>query len=320
MTDWFEALKLTGGLVYLLIGGDLLVRGAISFSHRTRIPEAVVGLTIVAIGTSAPELFVSVYAALAGHSAIAIGNVVGSNVANVLLVLGVPALIYPIATKEETRLRREASYMVGVTILFVVLCFFPPFDRYDGVAMLAVLAFGLWMTYDAHTAAAPFGGKDEDGTLEAALGLPDRPWVICLFLLLGIVMLPLGADLTVDSAAALAGRFGVGEAVIGASLIAIGTSLPELSTTIIAALHRRASIALGNVIGSNVLNILAIMGITSLVADVPVPPAFLVTDLWVMSAASLLLWLIVLRGWPIARALGAGLLTSYAVYLALLYT
>jgi len=318
MNDWHEALKLTGGLVYLLVGGDLLVRGAMGFSARTRIPEAVVGLTIVALGTSAPELFVSVFAALAGHSEIAIGNVVGSNVANVLLVLGIPALIYPIATAQEVGLRRDGAYMVAITVLFVALCFFPPFDRVDGFAMIAILTIGLAVMYKAHGSNSALTGEmDAD---DSDISLPDRVWVISLFLILGIVMLPLGASLTVESAGLIALRLGVEEEVIAASLIAIGTSLPELSTTVIAALHGRSSIALGNVIGSNVLNILAIMGITSLVASIPVPHDFIAMDVWVMLAAAILLWVIVLRGWTIGRTTGIGLLAAYAAYLLALYT
>jgi cation:H+ antiporter len=315
MTAWLDGLKLTGGLVYLLLGGDLLVRGAIGFSSRTRIPEAVVGLTIVALGTSAPELFVSVYAALAGHGEIALGNVIGSNVANALLVLGVPAVVHSIATHEVPGLWRDASYMLSVTFLFIGLCFLSPFTTADGVGMLALLVLGLIVMYRAHGASF-LDDREED---DDELGLPERVWVILLFLALGIVMLPIGADLTVESAEAIALRLGVSEGVIAASLIALGTSLPELSTTVIAAMRGRSSIALGNVIGSNVLNILAIMGITSIAATVHVPDEFLLLDVWVMLAATIVLWWIVVRRRTIGRATAAALLGAYATYIALLY-
>jgi len=317
MTEWFEVVKLTGGLVYLLVGGDLLVRGAIGFSARTRIPEAVVGLTIVALGTSAPELFVSIYAALSGHAEIAIGNVVGSNIANVLLVLGVPALIHAIPTGKEAGLRRDASFMLAVTVLFIGLCFVPPFGTVTGIVLLVALAVGLWLMYDTYAQGSDLGEDGEES--EEELGTPDRSWVIVLFLGLGIVMLPLGADLTVESASMIATRIGVSEAVIAASLIALGTSLPELSTTVIAALRGRSDIALGNVIGSNVLNIALIMGVAALLADIAIPASFLEQDLWVMLAATLALWGIVLRRITIGRTAGFALLGGYLSYMALLY-
>jgi cation:H+ antiporter len=315
MTDWLEGLKLTGGLVYLLLGGDLLVRGAIGFSARTRIPETVVGLTIVALGTSAPELFVSVYAALAGHGEIAIGNVIGSNVANSLLVLGVPAVVHAIATRDVPGIRRDASFMLSVTLLFIGLCFLSPFTAADGAAMLCVLALGLVVLYRAHGPSL----LDPDDEEEEELGLPDRIWVILLFLVLGVLMLPLGADLTVESAAAIALRLGVSEGVVAASLIALGTSLPELSTTVIAAMRGRSSIALGNVIGSNVLNILAIVGVTSVVATIDVPDEFLALDVWVMLAATIALWWIVVRRRTIGRGTATALLAGYVAYIAVLY-
>lgn len=276
------------GLVILLLAGDAMVRGAVNLSLRMGIPALIVSLTIVAFGTSAPELLISVGAILEGVPDIALGNVVGSNIANVLLVLGIPALIAGLHT-SQCNTKKSYLIMIGVTLLFTAICFFGPIRLPHAAILLAVLALILWdQARDAmaHRADTPCAADIED--VEGAD--PEMSWwKIIVFLTLGLVGLPLGADLLIDGSVEIARRFHVSDTVIGLTLIAIGTSLPELATTVMAAFRKQADVALGNVIGSNIFNLLAIIGVAALVGPVPVDPVFLRFDLWVMIGAALLL-------------------------------
>ena len=315
MTETLDFLKLFGGFVYLLMGGDLLVRGALGLARESKIPPMIVGLTVVAMGTSAPELMVSTMSALSGFPGIAVGNVVGSNVANVLLVLGVPVLIHPIVCDQEG-LGKQASLMVAVSVLFLLMCAFGSITFFGGVLLVFLLVVFLILATRG-TALLPMDDAEEE--LERVLGLPSYKSSISLFIVLGAVMLPLGADLVVDGAAGLAAGWGVSEAVIGLSLIALGTSLPELSTTVIAALHKSSDVAIGNVIGSNMFNILAILGITALLTEIPVDPMFLRFDLWVMFACTVMLWLFVLTKTTIRKPAVVLFLAGYLGYMYTLY-
>lgn len=278
------------GLVILLVAGDLLVRGAVNAALRFGIPALIVSLTIVAFGTSAPELLISIDAVLVGAPGLALGNVVGSNTANILLVLGVPALISTLNTAAYDT-RHDYLTMIGVTLFFIGLCFTAPLTWWHGVLLLGVLAFVLWhqgrraMAHRrAHKAAAEEDDEDVEGADPSLAG-----WKIVTFLILGVIGLPLGANLFVESAMDIAEQFGVSDSVIGLTLVALGTSLPELATTVMAALRRQADVAIGNVIGSNMFNLLAIMGVTVMVGPVPVVWPFLAYDLWMMLGASLLI-------------------------------
>ena len=315
MTETLDFLKLFGGFVYLLMGGDLLVRGALGLARESKIPPMIVGLTVVAMGTSAPELMVSTMSALSGFPGIAVGNVVGSNVANVLLVLGVPVLIHPIVCDQEG-LGKQASLMVAVSVLFLLMCAFGSITFFGGVLLVFLLVVFLILATRG-TALLPIEDAEEE--LERVLGLPSYKSSIILFIVLGAVMLPLGADLVVDGAAGLAAGWGVSEAVIGLSLIALGASLPELSATVIAALHKSSDVAIGNVIGSNMFNILAILGITALLTEIPVDPMFFRFDLWVMFACTVMLWLFVLTKTTIRKPAGALFLAGYLGYMYTLY-
>jgi len=306
---------LAGGCIYLLIGGDFLVRGALALAHRLSISPVIVGLTIVAAGTSAPELLVSVHAALNGFPGIAIGNVVGSNIANALLVVGVPALIHPIVA-TDSRIKRQALFMVSISIMFAVMCFIGHIDQIDGWLLLGIMATGIVLTLKGHTAMPGLDLDDAEQQMQRVIGLPETRWGISALVLLGAGFLPVGAELAVAGAVEVASDLGVSEAAIGSTLIALGTSLPELSTTLIAAFRRHADIALGNVIGSNVLNILAIMGITAVLVDVPVPSIYLQRDLWVMIAGSIAITVFILRNKPITRGTGLVLCGGYAAYCA----
>lgn len=310
-----DFLKLFGGFVYLLMGGELLVRGALGLSRESHIPPVVVGMTVVAMGTSAPELMVSTFSALSGYPGIAIGNVVGSNIANVLLVIGVPVLIYPIVCTQEG-LSKQTGLMIAVSLLFIVMCVFEPISFPEGVLLVAILiCFLILATRGAEL--IPLDDAEEE--MERGLGLPTYPSTITLFIVLGVISLPLGADLVVEGGVGLASSWGVSEAVIGLSLIALGTSLPELSTTVVAALHKSSDVAIGNVVGSNLFNILAILGITALLIDIPVDPEFLRFDLWVMFGSSIILWIFVLMRGTIGKMTGVLFLGGYFSYLAIIY-
>lgn len=313
--DFFFAIL---GLVILLLAGDALVRGAVNLSLRLGVPALIVSLTIVAFGTSAPELLISVRSVLEGVPGIALGNVIGSNTANVLLVLGVPALMSGLATSHcETR--RNYIYMIVATAVFILACFLSPITWVQGAVLLALLFYVLFRAF--HEAQAQRrenrAADDEDLDLEGVEpGIAG--WKIAMFLLLGLVGLPLGADLLVDSSVNIARVFGVGETVIGLTLVAIGTSMPELATTVMAALRKQADVALGNVIGSNMFNLLAIIGLTSFFGPLPVDPALLRFDIWVMLASSLILVPFVFLKWDLGRIWGAVFSALYVGYMLFL--
>ncbi|QFT82817.1 Inner membrane protein YrbG [Roseovarius sp. THAF27] len=303
------------GLLILLLAGDALVKGAVNLSLRVGIPALIVSLTIVAFGTSAPELLISVNAVLENKPGLALGNVIGSNTANILLVLGVPALLSVLHT-SGCNTRKTYLFMIGATVVFIGLAFRGAFDMLAGVVLLACLGLVLGDAFrDArnHRRACRSAEADDEDEVEGAD--PDMPWwQIFVFLALGLVGLPLGADLLVDNASIIAREFGVSDAVIGLTLVALGTSLPELATTVMAALRKQADVALGNVIGSNMFNLLAIIGITSFVGTIPVDPEFLEFDLWVMLGASLLLIPFVFLGRDINRLWGIALTVLYVIY------
>ena len=310
------------GLVILLLAGDALVKGAVNLSLRIGVPALIVSLTVVAFGTSAPELLIAIKAVMTGAAGLALGNVVGSNTANVLLVLGVPAIIATMHTSQcETH--KNYIYMIAATVLFIALAYRGVFDWAAGLALLAALAFVLGDAFRearAHQAACNADAACADDDLDEVEGAdPELPvWRIAVFLTLGLVGLPLGASLLVDNATVIARTYGVSETVIGLTLVAIGTSLPELATTVMATLRRQADVALGNVIGSNMFNLLAIIGVASLVGPIPVDEDFFEVDFWVMLGSSLLLIFFVFMRYDITRVWGIGLTLLYVAYLVFL--
>lgn len=303
------------GLAILLLAGDTLVRGAVNLSLRLGIPALIVSLTVVAFGTSAPELLISVSAITDGFPGLALGNVVGSNTANVLLVLGIPAIITTLAMTDDSS---RASYlqMIAATLLFIVLAFIGPFTWVSGIILLAALAAMLGhATYCARCHRNETAAVCSDEELEGAD--PDIGWPkIILFLVVGLIGLPLGAELLVRSSVNIARDIGVSETVIGLTLVALGTSLPELATTVMAAIRREADVALGNVIGSNMFNLLGIIGVATFFGDIPIDESVKTFDLWVMLAASVLLGVFVLRRIDITRAWGIALTALYLAYVA----
>ena len=299
------------GLVTLLLAGDLLVRAAVNLALRLGISALVVSLTVVAFGTSAPELLIVLSAMADDAPGLAMGNIVGSNTANILLVLGLPALAAGLYTTGFDT-KKAFIFMILATVLFIALAFMGPFSWWHGGLMLAVLAAILldqaWTVRRVSRVAV--ATEDLNGVDTSMPG-----WKITLYLLLGLVGLPLGAKVLVVNAEIIAQEFGVPETAIGLTLIAVGTSLPELATTTVAAIRRQADVALGNVIGSNMFNLLAIIGIAALVGPIPVADEFLRFDLWVMLAASFLLIPFVFFGRNITRIWGAALTLLYMAYL-----
>jgi len=308
------------GLVILLLAGDALVRGAVNTSLRLGVPALIVSLTVIAFGTSAPELLVSFNAVLKGEAGLALGNVIGSNTANILLVLGVPAIISGLHVSQCDS-RRNYVMMICVSLLFIALAFRGGFDLLAAIILLGFLAYVLgdmFVATRSHRRALAALEDDPDDLAAVEGADSDMPWwQITAFLVLDLVGLPLGAELLVDNATIIAHHYGVSDSVIGLTLVAVGTSLPELATTVMAAIRRQADVALGNVIGSNIFNLLAIIGITSLVAPIPVDPEFLQFDLWVMLAASLLLGPFVLMCRDIGRLWGVTLTACYMFYVLL---
>ncbi|MEO1536697.1 MAG: calcium/sodium antiporter [Pseudomonadota bacterium] len=306
------------GLAILLLAGDLLVRGAVNVALRLGVPALIVSLTIVAFGTSAPELLISVEAVLTDAPGLALGNVVGSNTANILLVLGIPALISTLETSGSDT-RKSYMTMIGATLIFIALCFFSPLTWWHGLILLGLLTFILLdQAREAiqYRKASKAAVEEEEEVEGAEPGLPG--WKIAAFVILGLIGLPLGADMFVDSAVEIAEMFGVTDAVIGLTLVALGTSLPELATTVMAAIRRQADVALGNAIGSNMFNLLAILGVTTLVGPIPTDNPLVSYEIWAMLGASLLIAPFVFSN-KLNLTRGWGLLLSvlYIVYIVL---
>lgn len=296
-----DFLLIAAGLAGLFLGGEALVRGASGLAARLGLPPLLIGLTVVGFGTSTPELLVSVDAALRGVPGIAIGNIVGSNIANILLILGLSALVWPMAVAGG--LRRDLAAMVAAAVVLVPLFALGELGRLAGLALVAGLAGYLWLAF--RTA----GASDEPEVTPMAM--PRALLIVGL----GLVGLVVGARFLVDGAVGIARAAELSEAFIGLSIVAVGTSLPELATSVIAAFRRQSALAIGNVVGSNIFNVLGILGVTALVAPVPVEPRFLTFDLPVMLAVSVVLAAILWRGGRIGRLAGAGLMGAYALYL-----
>ena len=304
-----DFLLIAGGLVALLLGGEWLVRGAVAVARRFNVPPMVIGLTLVGFGTSMPELLTSLQAAFGGYPGIAVGNVVGSNIANILLILGAAAALSPIVVSQAT-FRRDALILVAATALGMGIALTGSFERIAGLVFLVGLAGFLWLA---------FRKGDDPAYEEEADILPDHHapvWQGLAFFVVGLIVTVLGARFLVQGAVGLAQAAGVSEAVIGLTIVAIGTSLPELVTSIMAARKGESDVALGNVIGSNIFNILGILGVTALVHPIAVPAEILRLDIWIMGAATLVLIWVSMTGWRIGRREGLAMVAAYAAYLA----
>ena len=308
-------LSLAAGFVLLFFGGEVVVRGAVALARRFEVSPLVIGLTIVGFGTSLPELLVSLNAALTGAPGIAVGNVVGSNLANMMLIVGAAALVWPIAVNPRA-VRRDGLCMAAITAVFIGIALRGTAGLNEGAAMVAVLAvyigLSLWLDIRANDAAAQLHREEA----EEVTGLPQRLWVMAAAVAVGFAALALGAELLVGAAGELARAAGVPDEVIGLTLVAIGTSLPELATSLVAAYRRHSDVCLGNVIGSNIFNLFGILGITAIVTPVPFADKIVAFDLWVLAGVTAVLVPFLMSGWRVGRAEGTILLLAYAAYVA----
>jgi len=315
-------LYLFGGLVLLAVGGEFLVRGAVQLAERLGVSPLVIGLTLVGFGTSMPELVASVQASLAGSPGIAVGNVVGSNIANILLILGIAAMISPVAVASRA-LSRDGGVVLATAVLFAVVGFTMDLGRLSGVVFLGLLAGYILYAWrqesvgtDGHTAVFEKAQAFENthpGVHAAGAG-PGRLALSVGMALGGLVLVMLGGRLLVDGAIDLARTLGIAESVIGLTIVAVGTSMPELVTSLVAALRRQGDVALGNVLGSNIYNILGIGGVIGLIAPTTIPPEMARFDILVMVAVSALLLLFAWTGMRIGRREGGVLMAGYVAY------
>ena len=299
---------LTLGFVMLVKGSDWFVDGAAGIAAKFRIPQIIIGLTIVAMGTSAPEAAVSITAASAGSADITVGNIVGSNILNVLIILGLASVIVPIAVGKET-IKIDAPFMIAISVIFLLLGWDGTITRVDGLIMLALFAAYIgYMIWEAlHS--------NEEGD-----EIKDSPvWKLLLATVAGLGLVVLGADVAVDAATKLATIFGMSERFIGLTVVALGTSLPELFTSVTAARKGNADIAIGNIVGSNIFNILFVVGLSSMIINVPFAANFRI-DMIVAVAAALFLWAASLKKGKLVRWHGAVMLLGYAGYFVYLLT
>lgn len=296
-----------GGLVGLYYGAEWLLRGAIALAQKLGIPTLIVSLVIVGFGTSMPELLVSVRAALSGSSDIALGNVVGSNAANILLIIGVCGLIFPI-THWDKGVKRDTYVMIGAAVLLLGLVQFDAIGRLAALLMTAVLLAYVGYAYvQGKGSVDPIGEEDvKHETLGGAF--------MALLILGGLATLFVGAELLVRGATSIARDFGISEAVIGLTVVAVGTSLPELATGIMSAVRKHSDIMIGNIVGSNIFNILFILGVTSLIQPISVDPRFGSFDVPVMLAVTIGFAALLLTHVGVRRIVAGAMLGLYGAY------
>lgn len=301
------------GIALLTVGGEALIRGSLAAAKRLGVSPLLSGLVIVGFGTSAPELVVSVNAAVEGRPDIAIGNVVGSNIGNILLILGICALISPMVVKPLA-LRRDAVTVVAASVLFLVLVGGSALVRTDAAIFLAALAaYLVWAYWSERFHAAPSGEVHQAEAGELAVIPKSLLWTVTA-VVFGLLLLIAGSQVLLMGAIGIAEHFRVPEAVIGLTLVAVGTSLPELSISVIAAIRRHADVAVGNILGSNIFNLLGILGVSALLQPLPVHARILQFDQWVMLGTSLLLLVFLYSGRRLSRAEGGVLLIGYGIY------
>ncbi len=312
--DLLNIVFVAGGLGMLYFGAEWLVRGSVTLANKFRISQLVIGLTIVAFGTSTPELSVSLSSAIQGVSDVALGNVVGSNIANIGLILGIAAIIRPLVVAKST-IRKEIPIMIGVSVVLVLISIDGKITFEEGIALIIGIVLFTFFSYKS--------SKKETADIEnTSRGLSltaKRVFSKSLFLIgLGLALLTFGAFLTVENAVIVARNFGISERVIGLTLIAVGTSLPELVTSIVAAFRGHADLSVGNIIGSNIFNILAIIGISAAITGISVNENMFL-DYYIMLAFTIVLIPIMRSGFVISRLEGVALVAAYLIYLGFLF-
>lgn len=299
---FLHIILLAAGFLMLVKGADWFVDGTSGVARKMGIPQLVVGLTIVAMGTSAPEAAVSITAALKNNAEIAIGNVVGSNILNILIILGITAVIVSVAIQKST-LKVEIPYMIAITIVLIFMGMTGgEISRLEGIILWI-----LFITYLTYLFFMAKNNKEEDTEVT------DSTLKLIVLAVVGLAVIVLGSNVTVDSATAIAEIVGLSERFIGLTIVALGTSLPELVTSVTAARKGNADIAIGNIVGSNIFNILFILGTTALITPIPYQPNFLI-DGWIAVAAGVLLWISVCKTLELRRKWGIIMLLCYAAY------
>ena len=302
------------GVALVLTGADRLTEGASALARRMNVPEIIIGLTIVAAGTSAPELFVSLVSALKGTPDMAVGNVVGSNTMNAMLIVGCAAMVAPMVISRST-VKKDIPFAVGASVLLMLLSLNNYLGRWDGIILL--LGFASFMVYTLMQAKKGEAAPVADDSQQDANSTPSRgmnPWLSALWVVAGLAMLVIGSNLFVDSASSVAYSLGISEGVVGLTVVAGGTSLPELATSVVAARKGQSAIAIGNVIGSNVFNILMILGLTATISPLAIE-GITTLDMAVMLVSVALVWFFSFTRYTVERWEGGLLVVGYLVYL-----
>ena len=302
------------GVALVLTGADRLTEGASALARRMNVPEIIIGLTIVAAGTSAPELFVSLVSALKGTPDMAVGNVVGSNTMNAMLIVGCAAMVAPMVISRST-VKKDIPFAVGASVLLMLLSLNNYLGRWDGIILL--LGFASFMVYTLMQAKKGEAAPVADDSQQAANSTPSKggnPWLSALWVVAGLAMLVIGSNLFVDSASSVAYSLGISEGVVGLTVVAGGTSLPELATSVVAARKGQSAIAIGNVIGSNVFNILMILGLTATISPLAIE-GITTLDMAVMLVSVALVWFFSFTRYTVERWEGGLLVVGYLVYI-----
>ena len=300
---------LTAGLLLLVVGGELLVRGAVAIAKWLRVSPLLIGLTLVGFGTSTPELVTSLQAALEGSPGIAVGNVVGSNIANILFILGISALIFPVAVSKAA-FRRDGVVLALAAFMCLGAVLFGELGRIIGsVLVMFLIAYIVLAFIQERQSLVSVGTEPTSATGNTHI------WLQFLLLVAGLALTILGARLLVSSAIDIAARLQVPDTIVGLTIVAVGTSLPELVTSLMAAFRKQGDLAFGNIVGSNIYNIFGILGVTALVKPISVPPQIAHFDVWVLCGATALLVIVAMTRWRITRVEGGLMLLGYAAYL-----
>lgn len=311
-----DILMILAGLVLLFFGGEGLIKGAVSLARSYGLSKLLVSAVIIGFGTSMPEMTVSISASLKGSSEIALGNVVGSNIANILLILGITAILSPISINRQA-VRRDTLMMIGSALILCALAIVQVISFAAGLLMFLILLGYIFWSYrqDRQSQALVAAHVQEDFGAEKLL----TPAIALAYSVGGLLLLVGGAWLMVEGAVALARDFGISETVIGLTIVAVGTSLPELATAFVAALRKHGDVVIGNILGSNIFNILSILGVSAMVTPIPVTGQIAHIDIWLMLGVTLFFSAYLLRGQTVGRLTGSTMLITYSAYIAWLY-
>jgi cation:H+ antiporter len=307
------------GLVLLFFGGEGLIKGSVSIARHLKLSNFLISAVVIGFGTSMPEMTVSVGAALKGSPDIAVGNVVGSNIANIILIVSVAALIFPL-TMDKAMAKREVIAMMYASVLLCVLISFNIMSWPAGILLLGSLIAYIVYSYVQDKKQVALAAANAPQNEVSDDEKPLKPALAGVFTVGGLALLVVGAKFMVTGSISIARDFGISEAVIGLTLVAVGTSLPELATAVVSAMRRHGDMIIGNIVGSNIFNILAILGVTAVITPINVTGQIADFDIWVMLLVALFLSLLLWFGKTIGRSIGLFMLVVYIIYTAYLYT